>query len=104
MSVYTRSGDDGETDLLGDGRVPKDAARLEVCGPLDELNCWLGLVRCEPVPAEVARCSSRSSAGCFTSRAGISNGGDEPSEALRASLRTTCVTARNRPWTTTTRS
>ncbi len=54
MSVYTRSGDDGETDLLGDGRVPKDAARLEVCGPLDELNCWLGLVRCEPVPAEVA--------------------------------------------------
>ena len=54
MSVYTRTGDDGETDLLGDGRVPKDAARLEVCGPLDELNCWLGLVRCEPLPAEVA--------------------------------------------------
>jgi cob(I)alamin adenosyltransferase len=54
MSVYTRSGDDGETDLLGDGRVPKDAARLEVCGPLDELNCWLGLVRCEPLPAEIA--------------------------------------------------
>ncbi len=54
MSVYTRNGDHGETDLLGDGRVPKDTARLEVCGPLDELNCWLGLVRCEPLPAEVA--------------------------------------------------
>ena len=54
MSVYTRNGDNGETDLVGDGRVPKDAARLEVCGPLDELNCWLGLVRCEPLPAEVA--------------------------------------------------
>ncbi len=54
MTVYTRRGDDGETDLLGDGRVPKDAARLEVCGPLDELNCWLGLVRCEPLPTEVA--------------------------------------------------
>ncbi len=54
MSVYTRTGDDGETDLLGDGRVPKDAARLEVCGPLDELNCWLGLARCEPLAAEVA--------------------------------------------------
>ena len=53
MSVYTRTGDDGETDLLGDGRVPKDAARLEVCGPLDELNCWLGLVRCEPLAAEI---------------------------------------------------
>ena len=54
MSVYTRTGDDGETDLLGDGRVPKDAARLEVCGPLDELNCWLGLARCEPLAAEIA--------------------------------------------------
>jgi cob(I)alamin adenosyltransferase len=54
MSVYTRTGDDGETDLLGGARVPKDAARLEVCGPLDELNCWLGLARCEPLSAEVA--------------------------------------------------
>jgi cob(I)alamin adenosyltransferase len=54
MSVYTRGGDNGETDLLGDGRVPKDSPRLEVCGPLDELNCWLGLVRCEPVAAEIA--------------------------------------------------
>jgi cob(I)alamin adenosyltransferase len=54
MSVYTRTGDDGETDLLGDGRVPKDTARLEVCGPLDELNCWLGLVRCESLPPDVA--------------------------------------------------
>jgi cob(I)alamin adenosyltransferase len=53
MTVYTRTGDDGKTSLLGDGRVPKDAPRWEVVGPLDELNCWLGLVRCEPLPAEV---------------------------------------------------
>ena len=33
ISVYTRSGDDGKTDLMGDGRVPKDAARLEVLRP-----------------------------------------------------------------------
>jgi cob(I)alamin adenosyltransferase len=54
MSVYTRTGDNGETDLLGDGRVPKDTARLEVCGPLDELNCWLGLARCESLPHQLA--------------------------------------------------
>jgi cob(I)alamin adenosyltransferase len=53
MSVYTRTGDSGETDLFGNGRVPKDAVRLEVCGPLDELNCWLGLARCEPLSAEI---------------------------------------------------
>jgi len=54
MTVYTRTGDDGKTDLLGGARVPKDAARLEVCGPLDELNCWLGLAQCEPLSADVA--------------------------------------------------
>jgi cob(I)alamin adenosyltransferase len=53
MAVYTRCGDDGKTELIHDSRVSKDTARLEVCGPLDELNCWLGLVRCEPLPAEV---------------------------------------------------
>jgi cob(I)alamin adenosyltransferase len=50
MTIYTRSGDQGETDLLGGPRVSKDAARLEVCGDLDELDAWLGLVRCETLP------------------------------------------------------
>ena len=43
MSIYTRRGDQGETDLLGGARVPKDALRPEVCGTLDELNALLGL-------------------------------------------------------------
>jgi cob(I)alamin adenosyltransferase len=50
MTIYTRSGDRGETDLLGGVRVPKDTARLEVCGDLDELDAWLGMVRCESLP------------------------------------------------------
>jgi cob(I)alamin adenosyltransferase len=54
MAIYTRTGDRGETDLLGGPRVPKDAARLEVCGDLDELDAWLGLARCEPLPAGAA--------------------------------------------------
>ena len=49
MSVYTRTGDHGETDLLGGVRVPKGAALLDVCGALDELNALLGLARCEPL-------------------------------------------------------
>ena len=32
MTIYTRTGDQGETDLLEGGRVHEDAARLEVCG------------------------------------------------------------------------
>jgi cob(I)alamin adenosyltransferase len=42
--IYTKSGDAGETGL-GDGtRVPKDAARVEAYGEVDELNAALGLV------------------------------------------------------------
>jgi cob(I)alamin adenosyltransferase len=50
MAIYTRTGDHGETDLLGGVRVPKDSPLLEVCGDLDELNALLGLARCESLP------------------------------------------------------
>ena len=45
MSIYTRTGDDGSTGLPGSGRVFKDAARVEACGSVDELNAVLGVVR-----------------------------------------------------------
>ncbi len=54
MTIYTRTGDGGETDLLDGVRVPKDAAVLEACGTLDELNSLLGLARCEPLPPAMA--------------------------------------------------
>ena len=43
--VYTRTGDGGETALVGGRRVPKDAARIEAYGTVDELNAILGLAR-----------------------------------------------------------
>jgi len=45
MKIYTRTGDDGSTSLLGTGRVPKCAARVEAFGCVDELNAALGVVR-----------------------------------------------------------
>ena len=42
---YTRKGDDGYTDLLGKGRVPKYHPRPEALGALDEANAALGLAR-----------------------------------------------------------
>lgn len=41
--VYTRTGDDGDTGLAGGQRVPKDAARVEAYGTLDELNACIGV-------------------------------------------------------------
>ena len=43
--VYTRRGDQGETSLAGGQRVPKDGARIEAYGTVDELNSFLGAAR-----------------------------------------------------------
>ncbi len=43
--IYTRTGDDGTTGLLGPGRVLKSALRVEAYGEVDELNAVLGRAR-----------------------------------------------------------
>ena len=43
--VYTRTGDNGETALVGGKRVAKDSARIEAYGTIDELNSIVGLAR-----------------------------------------------------------
>ena len=45
MRIYTKSGDDGTTGLFGGGRVPKNDARVEAYGDVDELNACLGFAR-----------------------------------------------------------
>jgi cob(I)alamin adenosyltransferase len=45
--IYTRTGDTGETALVGGGRVRKDELRIEAMGTVDELNAALGVVRGE---------------------------------------------------------
>lgn len=42
--VYTRTGDDGTTGLGSRRRVPKDSARIEAYGTVDELNSEIGAV------------------------------------------------------------
>lgn len=45
MKVYTKTGDKGTTALFGGTRVPKDHARIESYGTVDELNSYIGLIR-----------------------------------------------------------
>ena len=45
MKIYTRTGDDGSTGLLGPGRVRKHDPRVEAYGSVDELNAALGVAR-----------------------------------------------------------
>lgn len=41
--IYTKTGDDGTTALGTKKRVPKDAARVQAYGDVDELNSMVGL-------------------------------------------------------------
>ena len=47
MSFYTRTGDDGTTGLLGEGRVSKRHPRIEALGALDESTATLGWARAQ---------------------------------------------------------
>lgn len=51
--IYTRTGDEGETSLLGGRRVRKDDLRIEAIGSVDEVNAALGMVRVELARSEV---------------------------------------------------
>ncbi|WP_322903274.1 cob(I)yrinic acid a,c-diamide adenosyltransferase [Paenibacillus campi] len=41
MNIYTRTGDEGQTSVIG-GRVRKDDLRVEAYGTIDELNSFVG--------------------------------------------------------------
>ena len=45
MKVYTKTGDKGNTSLIGGKRVPKFHTRIEAYGTIDELNSYMGLIR-----------------------------------------------------------
>lgn len=42
--IVTRTGDDGTTGLADGSRVPKESARIEACGAVDELNSSIGVL------------------------------------------------------------
>jgi len=45
IRIYTKTGDGGETGLIGGKRVSKDSLRITAYGTVDELNALLGWVR-----------------------------------------------------------
>src|SRR5262245_53327841 len=53
MKIYTRTGDDGQTGLIGGTRVAKTDDRVGAYGSVDELNAVLGLCIVQPGDSEV---------------------------------------------------
>lgn len=46
MRIYTKTGDTGDTGLVGGTRIAKDSLRIQAIGDVDELNSAVGLARC----------------------------------------------------------
>ena len=59
MKIYTKTGDDGSTGLLGGSRVAKSDPRIECYGTVDELNASIGLA------AVAADAALRTRLGCL---------------------------------------
>jgi cob(I)alamin adenosyltransferase len=51
--IYTKTGDDGTTGLIGGKRVSKDSPLIEACGSVDELNALIGVARSHSLPDRV---------------------------------------------------
>ncbi|NDV46342.1 cob(I)yrinic acid a,c-diamide adenosyltransferase [Paludibacter sp. 221] len=52
MKVYTKTGDKGQTSLIGGTRINKNDVRLEAYGTIDELNSFVGLLVSEVTEEE----------------------------------------------------
>ena len=54
--IYTRTGDEGRTRLVGNESIPKTDARLAVIAAVDEANCAIGVALALQPNKEVAAC------------------------------------------------
>ncbi|MGC9353878.1 MAG: cob(I)yrinic acid a,c-diamide adenosyltransferase [Mariniphaga sp.] len=55
LKIYTKTGDDGSTGLVGGTRVKKYDVRLEAYGTVDELNAAIGVIRSYNIPENLGK-------------------------------------------------
>lgn len=76
--IYTKTGDKGETSLLGGTRVPKYHERIEAYGTLDELNSFIGLICDECTDAQTRRILFEIQDRIFTAESLLASDPDNP--------------------------
>lgn len=78
MVALAGTGDDGTTGLLGGGRAPKDDARIEAYGTVDEASSALGLARALCASQRVREVIEELQRGCYRAGAELATApGDE---------------------------
>ncbi len=73
MRIYTRTGDDGTTVLLGGRRVSKGDLRVEAFGTVDEANAALGFARAAGLPPRLDAILASAQAALFDVGAALAN-------------------------------
>ncbi len=53
MKIYTKTGDEGQTSLLGGTRVSKADPRVDAYGEVDEANAAIGVARALGLPSDI---------------------------------------------------
>jgi ATP:cob(I)alamin adenosyltransferase len=71
VRIYSKTGDRGETGLIGGDRVPKTDPRIEAVGALDELNAAIGVARVHGGPELLAHALERTQNELFSAGAEI---------------------------------
>ena len=87
FKVYTKTGDDGTTGLVGGSRVKKYDLRLESYGTIDELNASIGVLRSMELPADVTELLIQIQNKLFNIGSRLAS--DEKGESFTADLKIT---------------
>jgi cob(I)alamin adenosyltransferase len=77
LRIYTRTGDDGSTGLLGGRRVRKDSLRIEALGVVDELNAGIGMAALHIADAGLRRTLQEIQSRLFDIGAQLAGGDNE---------------------------
>lgn len=63
--IYTRTGDEGDTGLIGGQRVPKCDARIDAGGEIDEVSSALGVVLACRIDSDLAEVLAQAQTALF---------------------------------------
>ena len=75
--IYTRTGDDGTTGVVGGARLAKHAARMEAIGSVDEANSAIGLAAVVLAGGDHAQALARVQNDMFDLGADLATPGDD---------------------------
>ena len=90
IKIYTKTGDDGTTGLIGGSRVKKYDSRLEAYGTIDELNAAIGVLRSSKLSGNVVEILNKIQNKLFNIGSQLAS--DEKGEVFTANL---AITAEN---------